>query len=398
MSKVRVPVANTPSKVVTIESDATIGATFGVNLRYPNGTLVQLTDFGNSTPPGQNTIASTIWRLIFEIPPNVTALANTATTGLYVITGPGTSATRGILPGPGISVTFSNGVAGDPTIAHGDTSSVTDISATFSGSTVLGEISLTFDTFGHVLTRTITGRQLDHNELNDIQGGSVGERYHFTAAQHAGLIPWSSVMPADYALITQTITNGDTTHAPSGDTVFDALAAIPRLLTGTYAARPSASAANSGFTYYATDVRETSMSDGSAWAIVEGGGNELGYAESTVPFTTSSLVLVDVPGMSVTFTAGERPVSINFGSTMRNQLAGEFTRLALILDGSPVAQLLTQNTQYYGLSRQFRASGFAPGTTHTAKLQALTTAAFGPGVAEIFGDPVDRTYLQVVNC
>lgn len=117
MSKVRVPIANTPSKVVTIESAATIGATFGVDLRYQDGTLVKLSDFDNNSPPDQNTIASTIWRLILEIPPNVTALANTTTTGLYVVTGPGTSATREIQPTIGrTTVANGDGIAGDPVI------------------------------------------------------------------------------------------------------------------------------------------------------------------------------------------------------------------------------------------------------------------------------------------
>jgi hypothetical protein len=154
------------------------------------------------------------------------AVESLTTTGLAVRTGDNTWTTRGILPGPGIDVTFSNGVAGDPTIAHANTSSVTDITATFTGGTVPDQISLTFDTFGHVLTRNITGRTLDHNDTGALQGGNATERYHFTAAEHAGLLPWASEAPGDYALITQTITDGDTTHAPSGDAVFDALEAL----------------------------------------------------------------------------------------------------------------------------------------------------------------------------
>lgn len=124
----------------------------------------------------------------------------------------------------GDGVQLTTGSDGVTEIAHGDTSSVADISASFTGGTVPDEISLTFDEFGHVLTRTITGRTLDHNDTGSIQGGNTTERYHFTEAEHTGLLPWASEDPADYALITQTITNGDTTHSPSGDAVFDALA------------------------------------------------------------------------------------------------------------------------------------------------------------------------------
>lgn len=127
-----------------------------------------------------------------------------------------------IIQGDGITLTVN--ADGTTNIAHADTSSVADISANFTGGTVPDEISFTFDQFGHVLTRTITGRTLDHNDTGALQGGSATERYHFTSAEHTGLLPWATEDPADYALITQTITNGDTTHAPSGDAVFDALA------------------------------------------------------------------------------------------------------------------------------------------------------------------------------
>lgn len=72
----------------------------------------------------------------------------------------------------------------------------------------------------------------DHNLLAGLQGGTAGEYYHFTSAEHAGLLPWSSEDPADYPLITQTITNGDTTHSPSGDAVFDALARTKGYIEG----------------------------------------------------------------------------------------------------------------------------------------------------------------------
>lgn len=139
-----------------------------------------------------------------------------------------------IIQSDGITLTVN--ADGTTNIAHADTSSVADISANFTGGTVPDEISFTFDQFGHVLTRTITGRTLDHNDTGALQGGSATERYHFTEAEHTGLLPWSSEDPGDYALITQTITNGDTTHAPSGDAVFDALAGKePTIAAGTTA-------------------------------------------------------------------------------------------------------------------------------------------------------------------
>lgn len=111
MTKSRVPLWNTPQKFVTVETDATIGAIVGVNLRFADGTLVTEQDFA---PPAADTNPRVIWKYILEIPPNVSALEHTATTGLYTITGPGTSATRTIQDGPGIDWTNPNGVAGNP--------------------------------------------------------------------------------------------------------------------------------------------------------------------------------------------------------------------------------------------------------------------------------------------
>ena len=47
---------------------------------------------------------------------DLTALANTSTTGIYTITGVGTSTTRTLTQGTGISITNGSGVAGNPTI------------------------------------------------------------------------------------------------------------------------------------------------------------------------------------------------------------------------------------------------------------------------------------------
>lgn len=136
----------------------------------------------------------------------------------------------------GAGITLTVGADGVTDIAHADTSSVADITATFTGGTVPDVISITFDEFGHVLTRTISGRTLDHNDTGALQGGNSTERYHLSAAEHTGLLLWAGEDPADYSLITQTITNGDTTHSPSGDAVFDALAGKePTITAGTTA-------------------------------------------------------------------------------------------------------------------------------------------------------------------
>lgn len=106
-------------RVVEVADGATKGATVGVDLFY-NGVLVLWEDIyngGGGTTPTTPGTTITAWSLILDIPANVTALANTATTGLYAITGPGTSATREIQPTVGrTTVSNGDGVAGDPVI------------------------------------------------------------------------------------------------------------------------------------------------------------------------------------------------------------------------------------------------------------------------------------------
>lgn len=98
-------------KIIDITPGATVGATIGRNVFNADGTLYVPPSSG-----GSSQLSITSWELILNIPPNVTALANTATTGLYVVTGSGTSATRAIDGPASVVVSDGNGVAGNPSI------------------------------------------------------------------------------------------------------------------------------------------------------------------------------------------------------------------------------------------------------------------------------------------
>lgn len=114
-NKSRVPLYGQPQKYVTLENGATAGAVLGENLYYPNGQLVKASDF--SAPSAETGRKVVLWELIWNVPPNVAALAATTTTGLYTITGAGTSETRTIEgDGSTVLVTDGDGVAGNPRI------------------------------------------------------------------------------------------------------------------------------------------------------------------------------------------------------------------------------------------------------------------------------------------
>jgi hypothetical protein len=139
--------------------------------------------------------AVTIWQLIEEVPPNVTALANTATTGLYVVTDAeaGASVTREFQGTAGeINIANGSGVGGNPT------ASLADVSITTGGTLK----KYGFDAKGRL-------SQSDDATTTDL---TEGTNLYFTAPR------------AQAAVVVSGITDGDTTHSPSGDAVFDALA------------------------------------------------------------------------------------------------------------------------------------------------------------------------------
>ena len=119
MSSKRVALAKPGERSIVVENDATAGAIFGVNLRWPTGELVRAEDF--VAPPSEPGLSVVYWRMLREIPPNVVALADTITTGLYAITAEGESATRSIDVAAGeLTVARADGVDGNPLLGLAD--------------------------------------------------------------------------------------------------------------------------------------------------------------------------------------------------------------------------------------------------------------------------------------
>jgi len=88
----------------------------------------------------------------FVLANDLAGLEGLAGTGFAVRTATDTWANRSIGNGPGVIVTNGNGVAGNVTVEHSDTSSVSDVFSDNSGTVVIQDVSITFDTFGHVQT------------------------------------------------------------------------------------------------------------------------------------------------------------------------------------------------------------------------------------------------------
>lgn len=123
MAKKRVPLHQNPRGFVDVDPDATNGAQVGVNLRGPDGQLLTAAQVIN--PPtggsgGPNSVASTVWKLIKEVPLNIQKLAALIGAGLAVRKNDGEWALRTLQEGAGIDIANPDGDAGNPTIGLED--------------------------------------------------------------------------------------------------------------------------------------------------------------------------------------------------------------------------------------------------------------------------------------
>lgn len=141
---------------------------------------------------------------------------------------------------------------------------------------------------------------------------------------------------------------------------------------GTFSARPAANTVAVGVTYYTTDTLEVYRSDGTVWASMGPGGNNLGNTTLSTSFQTTSTTAVDVTGFTVTFTAGARPVEIILDCNLANLTAAKYSTATIVLDGVTVQTIESfHGTAGKWLTHSKRAikTGLTPGTTHVAKVQ-----------------------------
>jgi hypothetical protein len=164
------------------------------------------------------------------------------------------------------------------------------------------------------------------------------------------------------------------------------------VLSGTTAARPTASAANAGLLYFSTTDNSLARSDGSTWTNVV--PQELGYAQITSNFTTSSGTDVDVTGLVVTVITGGRPIIIEFGTdSLTNTTSGQNAQ-ATIKEGTTT---LAQAFGYAGAAsagitvlRKVRLTPSAG--SHTYK---ITLHQFFAGTATLGASAASPAYIRV---
>ena len=167
--------------------------------------------------------------------------------------------------------------------------------------------------------------------------------------------------------------------------------------TGLYSARPAAGTVPAGFVYYATNVQETYRSTGVVWTVVGTGGNELGYAEISggSMTTTTSTTGVDIPGLTVSFTAGERPVQIVLEGQTANFAANKITYIDLLVGGTVrriFPQIGGESDKWSALHAETRIGGLTAGTTYAVTVKLRTEA---PATSD--ARFASEAYLQVIN-
>lgn len=166
------------------------------------------------------------------------------------------------------------------------------------------------------------------------------------------------------------------------------------LAAGTLASRPAAGTAGIGF-YFATDDNGGTLyrSDGSAWTRIMARGTELGYAEITTDFTTTSTTGADVTGLTITVTVLERPIKVIIdGRALSN--SGAAGAVIIIYEGATALALFDDLSAFrVGFHREVRLAPSAG--SHTYKAVLLTG---GSGTATLTaGGTGSQAFIQAVE-
>ncbi|HFK2893450.1 TPA: hypothetical protein ACGY71_001359 [Stenotrophomonas maltophilia] len=439
MAKKRVPLHQNPRGFVDVDPDATNGAQVGVNLRGPDGQILTAAQVINPTTGGSGgpgSIASTIWKLIKEIPLNIQKLAALIGAGFAVRKNDGEWALRTLQEGTGIDIANPDGDAGNPTIG------LEDVPDSGAGSL----LAISKDSKGRVTgTRpaTITGTAqqisvangnasagLPTISLSDLPDSGVGAALVKITRDAKGRVSGTQAASttdlAEGTNLYYTNARADARIAaqkgqPNGIADLDASGKIPAarlpaidhnnlsgLQGGTTGERYhltnaqvgevntslQAVVAGSGILVNNADPRRPVVS-----AVAEKSGVFVGGVELTSSFvsTTPTGTITPITGMNLSFVMPDRPVLISFGTTAFYDSSTSSNLAAVILrvNGSDAAQLFFSAaiTNFWSQGKQYLLSGVAAGTT----VNLSWWLNMGPGTFTVFGNPSDKPYIYVVT-
>lgn len=152
---------------------------------------------------------------------------------------------------------------------------------------------------------------------------------------------------------------------------------------------------DNGGTVYRTNDAGTAWLKLSAGAAAAGGA-ELGYAEITSNFVTTSLTAVDIPGLAVTVTVGAKPIMVEIGCWVASHsVAGKSVVIDLLEGAVDTGSGFTTSpaaSSFVPLGCKRRLAP-APGN-HTYKAAAQVFAA---GTGTIYASPAAPTFIRVTE-
>jgi hypothetical protein len=161
--------------------------------------------------------------------------------------------------------------------------------------------------------------------------------------------------------------------------------------SGLLTNRPAAASGNAGLLYYATDDNGGTLyrSDGSSWTKIAAPTTQLQYVERITNDTGfSNTTYADVTGLSITFTAGSKPIWLEFytpiavigtsGAALFVQIC-DSTAATTYVESTPTAAATNQNIVLP--VRRLLTGVFTQGTSYTVKVQRKVSS----GVATLKG-------------
>lgn len=129
------------------------------------------------------------------------------------------------------------------------------------------------------------------------------------------------------------------------------------------------------------------------------GGSELARAEVARQFNTQSTTGEDVPGMTVTFLAGERPLVTRLACDVAAPAGDTRIEARILLDGKLIARPGTpayHTDRWASLTWEVALPALLPGTEHTVKV-ALASPDGGGRTVRLTGDATHPASLAVVT-
>lgn len=188
MAKVKVPLYGNPNRAALIDTDATAGATIGVDLRLPDGSVATVAALaallGASSSSSSSSFSdAVIWQRVLQKPGNITQVEALSSAGLVTRLADGSWTTRSIATADAgrITVTDGGGATGNPTL---------DLATITPGNTG-SLIAITVDSYGRVTgSRAVTDADIPDLPASKITSGTFNDARiaESNVTQHTGAI------------------------------------------------------------------------------------------------------------------------------------------------------------------------------------------------------------------